>query len=219
MTGSGDGDLSPVRILRAAIQAGIDPLPVLARFRVAQERFHAAYARQNPVSCERGCSSCCTQMVFDLASAEVEDIGQHLRRNGRAVQLLGPLKQRRDLYDEIHREHPRETGEFIDDWIERVARAFWARSVPCVFLDGDGGCSIYEHRPQSCRRFLVHGPAEFCTADQADHPERQAKMVEPGEQDEVDELLQVLGLRIAFDPEDDRMDHALVRWLENRSAD
>lgn len=44
-------------------------------------------------------------------------------------------------------------------------------------------------------------------------------MVEPGVEDEVDVLLQLLGLRVPFDPEEDRLDHALVRWLEHRSVD
>ena len=44
-------------------------------------------------------------------------------------------------------------------------------------------------------------------------------MVEPGPEDSVDDLLRLMSRQIPFDPEDDRLDHAMVRWLENRSRD
>lgn len=221
MNGPRDPDrpAGPEEILRGALGSGIDPLPALARFRVAQERFHADYAATHPVSCRRGCAACCSQMVFDVKPVEVEDLGRHLRRTGRAEETLAALRLRRDRYDRVRRDHPREPGESDDDWIERVARAFWGVGHPCVFLDEDGACSIHEHRPQSCRRFLVHGPADLCRPQTASDEQRQARMVEPGVEDEVDVLLQLLGLRVPFDPEEDRLDHALVRWLEHRSVD
>ena len=209
----------PVDLLHAFIREGIEPLAALARFRVAQERFHEVYAKSNPVSCQRGCSACCSQLVFDVTPVEVEDLGRCLRREGRDSEVLARLRSRRDRFDRLRLEHPRKPGESDDDWIERVALLFWSERDPCVFLDDEGACSVYEHRPQSCRRFLVLGPAELCAPGTASLPARDARMVEPGAEDEIDHLLRFLGLRVNFDPEDDRLDHAMVRWLENRSAD
>jgi Fe-S-cluster containining protein len=209
----------PIDGLRAALGAGIDVLPALARFRSAQARYHAGFVAENPVSCQKGCSSCCSQMVFDVSGVEIEDLGWHLRRSGRVDELLEPLRRRRDLYDQTRLEHPRLRGESDDDWVERVARIFWSLAESCVFLDEDGACSVFDHRPQSCRRYFVHGPAELCNAGDADDTRRRARMVEPGRDGELDGLLEIMNRLVAFDPEDDRLDHAMLRWLENRSPD
>lgn len=209
----------PVDLLRSAVAAGLEPLLALARFRALQERFHSSYAEADPVSCHRGCSACCSQLVFDVTAVEVEDLGRHLRRNGREEEVLDPLRQRRDRYDQVRLAHPRDVGESHDDWTERIALRFWSLDSPCVFLDDDGACSVFEHRPQSCRRFFVHGPAELCTPQDAAKPERRSRMVEPGPEDAIDDLLELMSRQIPFDPEDDRLDHAMVRWLENRSRD
>jgi Fe-S-cluster containining protein len=157
-------------------------------------------------------------MVFDVAAVEIEDLGQHLRRAGRAAEVLERSLLRRDAYDRVRRDHPRRHGESDDDWIERVALAFWALDLSCVFLDASGHCSVYEHRPQSCRRFFVFGPAEFCAPAAAADPRRLARMSEPGTGEEIDDLLRRLDRRVPFDPEDDRLDHALTRWLQHRSV-
>jgi Fe-S-cluster containining protein len=193
-----------------------DPLASLARFRASQREFHDPVAAT--ATCARGCASCCSQMVFDVAAVEVEDLGLHLRRTGREEEVLPRLRARRALYDRTRLENPRRPGESTDAWTERVARAFWAEDVPCAFLDADGACSVHDHRPQSCRRFFVDGPASLCTAAGCDDPRRRARMVEPGVEGEVDRFLADLDRNAPFDPEDDRLDHALLRWLRSRSA-
>ena len=213
------GGSDPVDFLRTAVRAGLDPILTLLRFRTFQERFHVEYAEQNPVSCKRGCSACCEQMVFDVAPVEVEDLGRHLRRTGRAEEVLARLRERRHRFDRIRLDHPRESGESDDAWVERVALEFWGEGLGCAFLDDEGACSVHEHRPQACRRFFVHGPPDLCNPADAASDERRARMVEPGSADEVDALLLAMSAQIAFDPEDDRLDHAMVRWLENRSED
>lgn len=35
-------------------------------------------------------------------------------------------------------------------------------SRPCPLLDGDGGCSIYAHRPLVCRAYAVTSPPKRC---------------------------------------------------------
>lgn len=209
----------PEEILRVALRQEMDPLPALAGFRLAQRRFHDAMIQDDPVTCCRGCSACCSQMVYDVHAVEIEDLGRHLRRTGRAAAVIAALHRRTDLYDAVRRQVERAHGESEDDWMERVALAFWLRADPCVFLDPDGSCSIHEHRPQSCRRYFVRGPAALCTPHTAWSPARRAFMAEPGVGNEVDVLLDRLSLRVPFEPEDDRLDHALLRWLEHRSED
>ena len=109
---------APVDGLRAALGAGIEVLPALARFRSAQARYHEQFKTENPVSCQKGCSACCSQMVFDVSGVEIEDLGWHLRRSGRVDELLEPLRRRRDLYDRTRLEHPRQSAEGDDEWTQ-----------------------------------------------------------------------------------------------------
>ena len=206
----------PAAGFRADLEAGVDPVVALERFRAAQARFHESYARDEGVTCRAGCSACCSQMVFDVSAVEVEALGRFLRRTGRAAEVLPRLERRRAAYDRLRVELPRRAGEGDDDWTERVALAFWARGIECAFLDVDGACTVHELRPQSCRRFFVTGPSELCAPASADDPARGARMVEPGSEDEVDALQAQAGRRVPFDPEDDRLDHALARWLRHR---
>lgn len=203
--------------LRRDLDAGIDPLEALAAFRAAQDAFHAAFVARDPVSCRRGCSACCAQMVFDVTPVEIEDLGRHLRTTGRDAEALERLAGRRAAFDRTRVDLPRRPGESHDDWTERVGLKFWGLGLDCAFLDAQGACSVFEHRPQSCRRFYVHGPAQLCTPADAGDPTRRSRMVEPGGEGEVDALLALASDRVGFDPEDDRLDHALLRWLENRS--
>jgi Fe-S-cluster containining protein len=193
-----------------------DGLAKLSAFRVGQDRALAKWTDGRAVTCRRGCSACCSQMVFDVRPIEIEALGRWLRQQGRDGEALEALRRRRDLYDRTRRERPRRPGESHDDWTERVALAFWALGEPCVLLDSDGRCSAYELRPTSCRSFFVLGPADLCTPDGADDPRRGARLVATGGAGET--ALEALDRRSPFDPEDDRLDHALLRWLEHRSG-
>lgn len=93
------------------------------------KKFDEIYARnRDRLSCGRGCSSCC---VANLTVFEVE------REN---------IRNFISSHDGLKAE------------LLRIERADVHSSQKCSFLDGAGGCSIYEARPVVCRS---HGAPVF----------------------------------------------------------
>ncbi len=99
------------------------------------------------VTCSKGCAACC-HMHVDVYPQEAE--------------LLLMLAK----HDGIE----------IDE--ERLARqatkndSTWRELAPedrrCVFLADDRTCSVYEHRPGACRKYLVKNDPDLC--DMNKHP-------------------------------------------------
>lgn len=97
---------------------------------------------KDPPSCA-GCrtASCCYQATLVFLGE-----GLHL------ANVLRPTRaQRHEL---------RRSGLTM----EQATRAeHFAARRPCPYLDvGKGECTIYEHRPQACRRYFVATPRELC---------------------------------------------------------
>lgn len=98
------------------------------------------------VKCKKGCSSCC-RMNVDVSRAE--------------AQLLAACAE--DLEVPVDRERLRRQS------------AGFAHLAPedraCVFLDAEGACRVYEHRPGACRKLLVVTDPDLC--DTVKHPRGQ----------------------------------------------
>lgn len=95
------------------------------------------------VSCKKGCSACC-HMEVEVTNYEAE-ILKEVVANGYAIDRERLKTQsQRELQDKAWREGMRNT------------------SNPCVFLDGEGSCGIYENRPVMCRRHSVTSPPKNC---------------------------------------------------------
>ncbi len=59
-------------------------------------------------------------------------------------------------------ERMRDTTKFAEiDKRRELGQEYFSRGVPCPFLENES-CSIYEHRPMSCREYLVTSPAGNC---------------------------------------------------------
>lgn len=116
----------------------------------AQRRMLATHPKAAEIQCRRGCSHCC-HMHVTITLAEA-----HLA-----------LAEARTRGLQIDRERlARQAGRGLRGW-EAMAPADQA----CVFLQADGGCGVYEHRPAGCRKLLVFTPAEQC--DMFEHPHGQ----------------------------------------------
>jgi Fe-S-cluster containining protein len=95
------------------------------------------------VSCFKGCSACC-HMEVEVTSYEA-DILKDIVEGGHVIDSARLQKQsERDVQDPLWRQGMR--GE----------------NNRCVFLNGEGACSIYEKRPVMCRRHSVTSPAKNC---------------------------------------------------------
>lgn len=96
-----------------------------------------------PVSCGKGCSACC-HMEVEVTSYEAEVLKQ-LVLDGLSIDRARLTRQsQRQLQD--------------PEWREGMKN----ETNKCVFLDHEGSCRIYEHRPVMCRRHSVTSPAVNC---------------------------------------------------------
>lgn len=88
--------------------------------------------------------ACCHQTVY-VCLYEVLPMAVHLVESGKDTQ---------DLRGQL-----RDAGFRMETW----SNANWLDNyTPCVLLDKDGRCSVYEHRPIRCRTYWTFSPPEQC---------------------------------------------------------
>lgn len=108
-----------------------------------QKRTRDALAKD--ITCKKGCAYCC-YLQIDISKDEAalirafcEDEGISLRKNR------------------------------LQSQAQAKGREAWAKLTPeqkrCVFLDEFNECLIYDHRPASCRKYLVVSDPELCDAE------------------------------------------------------
>ncbi len=95
------------------------------------------------ISCKKGCSACC-HMEVEITTYEAQILAK-LIQDGHAIDHDRLQRQsERSLQDCQWKQGPRNPDS------------------KCVFLNNEGACSIYEHRPVMCRRHSVTSPAKNC---------------------------------------------------------
>lgn len=112
----------------------------------AIEKVHEHY----DISCTKGCSHCCRQVVTTTvveALLIIDWINANPHRKNWYVTKILPNVKEQFLYAQ-------DAQTTCDKWFDDM--------VPCVFLDEEGLCSIYEARPLMCRKMLVVTPPEYC---------------------------------------------------------
>lgn len=224
LPGPGPRALSIAATLRARLEdlaAAARPITEqeLAELFAWADAFHRVLFEESGAlpRCGAGCSSCCSQVVFDVHAFEVERLGRHLVASGVSVEeLIAALDRRIGHFDTIRREHPRAADESHDAWTERLAVEFWKADLPCVLLDEQGRCSVHELRPWSCRRYFSLSDPQWCRGESAHDPRREGIIVDPFE--EIDALLHALDRHVGMELDTDRLDLGLRRWFALRAG-
>lgn len=123
-----------------------DPLSVAANIqRTVQEAIDAQVKSvPNRISCAKGCSFCCFQMV-DITNDEAELLTQYASEEGIEID-----------YDTLEKQIVNNNDEYM---------ALEAKTRRCIFLDKEGGCSVYEHRPMACRKLIVVSDSKHCDTE------------------------------------------------------
>jgi Fe-S-cluster containining protein len=135
------------------INAPLSPLyqPLLILYE-SVEQWHGSL---QGISCQRGCSACCTSQVT-ATEVEAALIHEHLIRNEITLDLLLPASNcPAAAYT---------TNEFAEACLKKIELEemgegdFPPLQERCSFLNSAEECSIYQVRPLMCRLFISLGP-------------------------------------------------------------
>lgn len=117
----------------------------------ASDRGARAVAKQHklPMHCSTctAAKTCCSSFVL-VRFYEGVVVADHLKRSGRDTAEL--------------REQLRERAEAMEAEMAAGKVADW--STPCLFLDGDERCTVYDVRPTTCAQLYVYTPPALCNA-------------------------------------------------------
>lgn len=97
------------------------------------------------IRCGKGCSHCCHEAV-EIWPQEAALLVEAACAAGRALDRARLERQSRYT---------------VDTWRQQPVA-----DKACVFLGGDGACTVYESRPNACRKLLVVTDPALCDAGQ-----------------------------------------------------
>ena len=142
-----------------------DLLPVLLSFDSAVVGMAAdkTQSEGGQISCRAGCGACCRQLV-PVSEAEAVYLAELVAEMPPERQALVRQRFQEALLalGEPLMERMRDTTKLAElDKRRELGQEYFSRGVPCPFLENES-CSIYEHRPMSCREYLVTSPAGKC---------------------------------------------------------
>lgn len=116
----------------------------------------------NRISCAKGCSACCNQVV-PISPAEafmLSDMVRSFPPDRKAVILERFARTNRRLEEEGFGERYKSSGTDMES-IAGMGVEYQRLNLPCPFLE-DQACSIHPNRPTVCREFLATTPASHC---------------------------------------------------------
>lgn len=134
-------------------------------------------AEGRPISCKKGCTWCCHQLV-PLAPAEAVRLAEVVEampkeRRRRVKERFEKAVRRMEEIGLLDRRAPRGRSALLstktdgtEAWNE-ISRRYFEAQIPCPFLEAEA-CSIYAERPMICREYHVTTPAELCGTFGAD---------------------------------------------------
>ena len=143
-----------------------DLLPVIQDFEdgLTELAARASTRQGKSISCRAGCTACCHYLVgvseseADYLAELVAQVPEERRTRIRErFQLVIEELEQCGLLDQMGN-----LAELSDEALDELSHKYLARWIPCPFLQDDR-CSIYEHRPLTCREHLVTSPAENCS--------------------------------------------------------
>ncbi len=110
------------------------------------QRDRAKSVGSGGIRCGKGCSHCCREAV-EIWPHEAALLIEVVRATGMELDIARLERQRRYT---------------VDTWRQQPAA-----DKACVFLGSDGACTVYESRPNACRKLLVLTDPALC--DAAEH--------------------------------------------------
>jgi Fe-S-cluster containining protein len=167
-------DEALVKAIRASYAQGTPGAPT-AEMAAAQQEFFAAYgqflshsigANAIKVSCGRGCDRCCHHYPTSIHALEISLLYQHLRTRPDFEDLIAQCESRVEDFEGwkafADETYPKRTPSAREDL---ALEHYYDERNRCPFLGGDGACTVYEHRPLTCRMYIATSDPHFCEAE------------------------------------------------------
>lgn len=108
-------------------------------------------------TCVARCNHCCKQPIF-LCSTDVKIMLPSIKRMSN--QELSTLKVR---VEEVCKKISEIFGEVdIDVLPDNFKEIYFQENIPCVFVNAQGNCSIYDVRPTTCWAYRNYGSPSDC---------------------------------------------------------
>jgi Fe-S-cluster containining protein len=130
--------------------AGQDPLSVASETHAAIDALirqdQAKDVASAGIRCGKGCSHCCHEPV-EIWPHEAALLVEIMRKAGRE-------------FDRVRLE--RQSAYTVETWPQQAAA-----DKACTFLGEGGACTVYEFRPNVCRKLLVVTDPVLCDASQS----------------------------------------------------
>lgn len=98
------------------------------------------------IRCGKGCSHCCREAV-EIWPQEAVFLASVVRETGMTLDMV--RLERQSQYT-------------VDTWRQQPLA-----DKACLFLGGDGACTVYESRPNACRKLLVVTDPVLCDAEKS----------------------------------------------------
>lgn len=111
------------------------------------QRMLAVSPNASQVQCRKGCAACC-HLPVTIWPQEAQLLGSRVEKEGIPIDWVRVERQ---------------ATKTADTWRELAPE-----DRACVFLAADRSCTVYEHRPTACRKYLVITDPDLC--DTAKHP-------------------------------------------------
>lgn len=133
--------------------------------------------------CGSSCSHCCAHYPSSLEPFELFHIYGQLRARPEFAAQISVLWQRA-LAFEKHYQKGLELGS-EEDADDHALSAYFAEGEKCVFLNQEGNCSIYEHRPSACRMYFSRKNPAACAPHLFDSSDNGNYLIELPESVEI----------------------------------
>ena len=159
------------------------------------------------IVCSFGCSRCCKQTVHGCYAFEIINLYRQLRPRANFGQIHDSLVRSADEFQSMFERYAEKSNGRLDTALLNTLQHTSAIAKPCPLLV-DNQCSVYAHRPVSCRMYHSLTSPVFCTTVVG----RTFHLLPPNE---VAEVLAGLNDRLAF-PYSEFLAQGLVAFANRR---
>ena len=131
--------------------------------RLASMAIEHAKKEGRELSCRKGCSACCSQLV-PVSKPEAFHLLDTIRRipEDKKAHVMKRFREAADKLEETGIADLIRNPDATAEDHRLAGEKYFALGLPCAFLTETGSCGIHSARPSACREYNVTTPAENC---------------------------------------------------------